>query len=584
MARSALSTSSRSSLTAQPKSTPRQALSNNGRSGQDQSEGDSQDDEDDEDEEGKDQGDESEENGGEEGDDVGSDEEDVSDHGDNSEDEQSALDDDEVASEVEQEVEVPTFAELGVIPELCSACSELGFTKPTGIQAKSIPHALEGKDVIGLAQTGSGKTVAFALPILQSLWEKPQPFFALVLAPTRELAYQIHDQFNGLGRSIGLKTTVIVGGMEMTQQAIALSKRPHVIVATPGRLMDHLENTKGFSLRNLKYLVMDEADRLLDLDFGPILDKILKVIPKERNTYLFSATMTTKVAKLQRASLHNPVRIEVSTKYSTVSTLQQYFVLIPLKNKEAALIYLVNELASSSMIIFTRTVNDASRISEMFRILGVAAIPLHGQLSQSQRLAALNAFKSGRRQVLVATDVASRGLDIPAVDLVINYDMPTHSKDYIHRVGRTARAGRAGKAISLVTQYDVEVLQRIESVIGKKMDAFDVNKQAMAVLAPRVAEASRAAAMEMKENAKKGHGGKRGRESFGGRDDADRDDDTHEGGMPRKKFRGGSSGGGGGRGGSRDGGGRGSSSGGSRGRGSSRGGSRGRGGGGRGRN
>lgn len=170
-------------------------------------------------------------------------------------DEQGETDDDAGSEEEQQEETAATFAELGVIPELCSACTELGFSKPTGIQAKSIPHALEGKDVIGLAQTGSGKTVAFALPILQALWEHPQPFFALVLAPTRELAYQIHDQFNGLGRSIGLKTTVIVGGMEMTQQAIALSKRPHVIVATPGRLMDHLENTKGFSLRNLKYLV-----------------------------------------------------------------------------------------------------------------------------------------------------------------------------------------------------------------------------------------------------------------------------------------------------------------------------------------
>lgn len=164
-------------------------------------------------------------------------------------------DDDAGSNGEPEEEQVKTFAELGVIPELCSACTELGFSKPTGIQAKSIPHAIAGKDVIGLAQTGSGKTVAFALPILQALWEHPQPFFALVLAPTRELAYQIHDQFNGLGRSIGLKTTVIVGGMEMTQQAIALSKRPHVIVATPGRLMDHLENTKGFSLRNLKYLV-----------------------------------------------------------------------------------------------------------------------------------------------------------------------------------------------------------------------------------------------------------------------------------------------------------------------------------------
>lgn len=260
MVRSGPSTSSRSSSTAQPKSAiAGRAPPTNGGKPRDQVEEDSQDDEDDGEDDGEDQGDEdedvSEDDEGVDGGNVGSDEEDASGHDDDSEDEQSASQDNEDASEDEQEVEIPTFAELGVIPELCSACTELGYSKPTGIQAKSIPHALEGKDVIGLAQTGSGKTVAFALPILQSLWEKPQPFFALVLAPTRELAYQIHDQFNGLGRSIGLKTTVIVGGMEMTQQAIALSKRPHVIVATPGRLMDHLENTKGFSLRNLKYLV-----------------------------------------------------------------------------------------------------------------------------------------------------------------------------------------------------------------------------------------------------------------------------------------------------------------------------------------
>lgn len=194
------------------------------------------------------EGESGEESGAGEDQDAGSDE-DGSVTGDESKAE------DEQSEQEEEDSTASTFAELGVSPELCSACTELGFSKPTGIQAKSIPHALEGKDVIGLAQTGSGKTVAFALPILQALWEHPQPFFALVLAPTRELAYQIHDQFNGLGRSIGLKTCVIVGGMEMTQQAIALSKRPHVIVATPGRLMDHLENTKGFSLRNLKYLV-----------------------------------------------------------------------------------------------------------------------------------------------------------------------------------------------------------------------------------------------------------------------------------------------------------------------------------------
>lgn len=202
----------------------------------------------------------------------------------------------------------------GVNAQLCEACEKLNFKHPTEIQKESIPWALEGRDIIGLAQTGSGKTAAFALPIIQKLWENPQPLFACVLAPTRELAYQIAETFEALGSVIGVRCAVIVGGMDMMTQSIALSKRPHVIVATPGRLQDHLENTKGFSLRALKYLIMDEADRLLDMDFGPKIDQILKVIPRERNTFLFSATMTTKVAKLQRASLSKPVKVEVATK------------------------------------------------------------------------------------------------------------------------------------------------------------------------------------------------------------------------------------------------------------------------------
>ncbi|WVR00243.1 ATP-dependent rRNA helicase RRP3 [Kwoniella sp. CBS 9459] len=435
-----------------------------------------------------------------------------------------------------------TFADLGISSQLCDACASMGFKKPTDIQIESIPSALEGKDIIGLAQTGSGKTAAFSLPILQALWENPQPFFALVLAPTRELAYQISQQVTSLGAGIGVRSATIVGGMDMMSQSIALSKRPHVIVATPGRLMDHLENTKGFSLKALKYLVMDEADRLLDMDFGPIIDRILKVIPKERNTYLFSATMTTKVAKLQRASLNKPVRVEVSSKYSTVSTLLQHYLLLPLKAKDTHLLYLANELSSSSMIIFTRTVNDAQRLSIILRRLGFPAIPLHGQMSQSLRLASLNKFKSGGRSILVATDVASRGLDIPLVDLVINYDMPTNSKDYVHRVGRTARAGRSGKSITLVTQYDVEILQRIEAHIGKKMTSFDVDKEAVAVLNDTVARASREAALEMRESGTGGAGGKRGRDKGGKRkgfagdgDDRDRDDDVVEAGVPRKK-------------------------------------------------
>ncbi|ODQ80977.1 hypothetical protein BABINDRAFT_46598 [Babjeviella inositovora NRRL Y-12698] len=343
------------------------------------------------------------------------------------------------------------------------------FTKPTPIQVESIPHALAGKDIIGLAQTGSGKTAAFAIPILQSLWEAQTPYYACVLAPTRELAYQIRETFDALGSNMGLRCATIVGGMDMMDQSRDLMRKPHVIVATPGRLMDHLEHTKGFSLRALKYLVMDEADRLLDLDFGPALDKILKIIPKERITYLFSATMTSKIEKLQRASLSDPVRCAVSDKYSTVDTLIQSLMVVGDGYKNTYLIYLLEKHAGKSIIIFTRTCAHAQRTSLLARNLGFSAIPLHGQLSQSQRLGSLNKFKAGAAQILVATDVAARGLDIPSVDVVINYDIPTDSKAYIHRVGRTARAGRSGLSVSLVTQYDLELLLRIEDVIGKKL-------------------------------------------------------------------------------------------------------------------
>ncbi|KAG2349640.1 DEAD-domain-containing protein [Suillus weaverae] len=422
-----------------------------------------------------------------------------------------------------------TFKELGLIDPLLEALDKINFTKPTEIQQQALPHALEGRDIIGVAETGSGKTAAFALPILQKLWDEPKGLFACILAPTRELAYQIAQQFESLGSAMGVRSLVLVGGMDRMQQAVGLAKRPHIIVATPGRLNDHLQNTKGFSLRSLKFLVMDEADRLLDMDFGPEIDQILKVIPKERTTYLFSATMTTKVAKLQRASLVNPIRVEVSSKYQTVSTLLQYYLLVPLVHKDVHLIYLANHLASNSIMIFTRTVHDAQRLSIMLRSLGFPAVPLHGQLSQSQRLGAL---ASG--QLLVATDVASRGLDLPSVDIVINFDIPTHSKDYIHRVGRTARAGRSGKSITMVTQYDVELIQRIEKVIDKKMELWPTDKEEVMLLKERVDEAARLAINELKEEAKAG-GKKRRREDGVGRDERDRDDDVVEAGVPRKR-------------------------------------------------
>ncbi|KAL4240821.1 putative ATP-dependent RNA helicase ddx47 [Mactra antiquata] len=418
-----------------------------------------------------------------------------------------------------------TFKSLGVTDVLCEACAGLNWKVPSKIQREAIPVALNGKDVIGLAETGSGKTGAFALPILQSLLDNPQRLYALILTPTRELAFQISEQFEALGSTIGVKCCVVVGGIDMMNQAMMLAKKPHIIIATPGRLVDHLENTRGFNLRSLKYLVMDEADRILNMDFEAEVDKILKVTPRDRKTFLFSATMTKKVAKLQRASLQNPVKVEVSSKYQTVDKLQQYYIFIPVKFKDVYLVYILNELAGNSFMVFCSTCANTQRVALMLRNLGLMAIPLHGQMTQAKRLGALTKFKSKSRSILVATDVASRGLDIPHVDVVLNLDIPTHSKDYIHRVGRTARAGRAGKAITFVTQYDVELYQRIEHLIGKQLPLFNTEEQEVMMLMERTAEAQRQAKMEMSD----GTGKKRKFRNEAG-------DDTEESSGVRKKF------------------------------------------------
>jgi len=415
-----------------------------------------------------------------------------------SEEEENTPPTEETQEEVEDEKK-PTFAQLGLNESLCQACTSLGWNAPSKIQTEAIPVALEGKDIIGLAETGSGKTGAFALPVLHFLLQNPQRLYALVLTPTRELAYQISEQFEALGAGIGIKCAVIVGGMDMVSQALALTKKPHVIIATPGRLVDHLENTKGFNLRPLKFMIMDEADRILNMDFEDEVDKILKVIPKERSTYLFSATMTKKVAKLQRASLQDPVRVEVSTKFQTVEKLQQSYIFIPNKYKDCYLVSILNDLAGNSFIIFAGTCNNVKRICLLLRHLGFHAIPLHGQMSQSKRLGALNKYKSKTRTILIATDVASRGLDIPHVDIVINFDIPTHSKDYIHRVGRTARAGKSGRSITFVTQYDVELYQRIEQLIEKKLPLHPMVEEEVMLLVERVTEAQRYAKMELRE-------------------------------------------------------------------------------------
>jgi ATP-dependent RNA helicase DDX47/RRP3 len=246
-----------------------------------------------------------------------------------------------------------TFEELGISEQLAETCRELGWKAPSEIQQESIPWGLQGRDVIALAKTGSGKTGAFALPIIEKLLANPAPYYALVISPTRELASQIEDSFQALGKGIGLKTVTVMGGIDEVTQMRLLAKKPHVIVATPGRLLYMLQNMKGFSLRTIKFLVLDEADRLLHEDFEKELDMILQVLPRERQTFLFSATMTSKVQKLQRASLTDPVKVEVASKYSTVDTLKQQYLFVPHIYKDTYLAYLLNELAGNTAIVFS---------------------------------------------------------------------------------------------------------------------------------------------------------------------------------------------------------------------------------------
>lgn len=411
------------------------------------------------------------------------------------------------------------FKDLGVCDAIVEACGNLGWKSATRIQEKVLVDALNGRDVIGLAETGSGKTGAFCIPMLQALLKNPirGAVFGVVLAPTRELAFQIHTVVEGLGITMGATSVCIVGGVPITQQSIALGRNPHIIVATPGRLLDHLTNTKGFNLRNLQYLVLDEADRMLSLDFEKELNELLEVIPEKRTTLLFSATMTSKVQKLHRACLKDPVKVEVSTKFQTPKKLIQNYLFIPAKYKDCYLTYVVNEFAGQSMLIFGETCNNVQRLALMLRNLGFPAICLHGQMTQPKRLGALHKFTNGARSILICTDVAARGLDIPNVDLVINFDLPNHGKDYIHRVGRTARAGKSGKAIAMMTQYDVEVYQRLEGLLGKKLPEYKLDEETVLILLERVSEAQRLATRELKEQLAecKGSGGRRKRKGAG---------------------------------------------------------------------
>ncbi|OIR57792.1 MAG: ATP-dependent rRNA helicase RRP3 [Amphiamblys sp. WSBS2006] len=391
-----------------------------------------------------------------------------------------------------------SFASLGLRPSLCEKCTMLGYESPTEIQRKTIPHILAQRSVVGLASTGSGKTAAFVLPILDRIIEKPRVFSCCVVAPSRELAIQIEGQFRVFGNELGLKSALLVGGLDVVGQAIALSKKPHVIVCTPGRLVEHLETTKGFGLKKTRFLVIDEADQILEHNFEEDLEKIVRSCSPERQTLLFSATMSEKVETLRRTALRKHVFIKLSERYETVDQLAQFYLLAQAQEKEASLVYLLREFSGGKTIVFCKTRKAVQWVHLMLTELEFNAECVHGDMNQEKRMAAMARFRE-TQDILVATDVASRGLDIDGVDCVINQDIPRNTKDYIHRVGRTARAGRAGRAITIVTQYTVGDYQDLEKRLRRRLERYSVPRESVQGLLDDVVEAGRYASAKLKD-------------------------------------------------------------------------------------
>ncbi len=354
-----------------------------------------------------------------------------------------------------------SFEGLGISPELLDVLGKLKYTVPTPIQFQSIPVAVEGKDVIGIAQTGTGKTLAFGVPLMQRL--RAFGGNGLVILPTRELALQVDETFRKLGHALGFRTAVLIGGMSMGNQVRAIRERPHIVIATPGRLIDHLEQNL-ITLKAVKVLVLDEADRMLDMGFAPQINKILAVVPRDRQTMLFSATMPQQIVKIATSHMKLPVRVEIAPAGTASEKVIQEVFVVEKQQKLQLLEKLLTEY-HGTVLVFSRTKHGAKKIAKSLRDMGQSAAEIHANRSQSQRRDALEGFKTGRYRVLVATDIASRGIDVKNIELVVNFDLPENPEDYVHRIGRTGRAGHEGRAVSFATPDQRGDLMDIERLI-----------------------------------------------------------------------------------------------------------------------
>jgi superfamily II DNA/RNA helicase len=381
-----------------------------------------------------------------------------------------------------------SFSNLSLAPQLARAVLEMGYETMTPIQEQAIPVVLEGKDVMGAAQTGTGKTAAFALPLLQRMMKHENastsparhPVRALVLLPTRELAVQVAEQVELYAKYTNLRSTVVFGGMDMKPQTLALKAGVEVLVATPGRLLDHIE-AKNAVLNQVEYVVLDEADRMLDIGFLPDLQRILSYLPKQRITLLFSATFSPEIKRLASSYLQDPVTIEVARSNATASTVEQHFYSVDADDKRRALHQVLKTRGMKQAFVFVNSKLGCARLARSLEKEGLKTTALHGDKSQDERLKALEAFKSGEVDLLVCTDVAARGLDIKDVPAVFNFDVPFNAEDYVHRIGRTGRAGASGLAVSFVAGSDQRLVADIEKLIKTKIELepmlFDVDQK-----------------------------------------------------------------------------------------------------------
>ncbi len=365
-----------------------------------------------------------------------------------------------------------TFQELQLLPSILRAVGEMGYECPSPIQAAAIPHVLAGRDLIGCAQTGTGKTAAFAIPILQRLQgrigREHKPIRALILTPTRELALQIQENFTQYGKYLPVRTAVIFGGVGQTPQIEAVQAGVDVLVATPGRLMD-LRNQGHIDLTKLDMFVLDEADRMLDMGFIRDVRKIISWLPQKRQTLLFSATMPREIAELSQTLLKDPIRVEVTPQSSTVDAIRQKLYRVEQAEKKNLLQEVLRDESLTSVLVFTNTKHRANRVAELLNGAGIPAMAIHGNKSQSARVLALSSFKEGTIRALVATDIAARGIDVSGLPCVINFELPNVPETYVHRIGRTGRAGRPGLAISFCNREEEAYLRDIEKLIGKKV-------------------------------------------------------------------------------------------------------------------